>query len=167
MMEYQVAEISDASKDDARRLAFIREETRFEIGLLHERVNALIGAEAFLTIAFTAAMGNGNARWGATFSAVVAPVLSILGLLLAVLAWPGVDASFRIILEWNARQMELMQDLPALTDEMWRPAVLGRDKRRADPDQRKSMIFARAVPAVFVLTWAILTVVAVVLPLWR
>jgi hypothetical protein len=47
---------SSGSPDSRNQLAFIREETRFEIGLLHERVNALVGAEAFLTIAFTAAM---------------------------------------------------------------------------------------------------------------
>lgn len=65
-------------------MAYIREETRFELGLLHDRVSVLLAAEAFLTIAFTAAMGTA-ARWGD----VVAPVLSVLGLVLAVLAWPG------------------------------------------------------------------------------
>ena len=43
-------ETSDMEVDDVRRLAFLREETRFEIGLLHDRINALISAEAFLTI---------------------------------------------------------------------------------------------------------------------
>ena len=66
---------SSGSPDSRNQLAFIREETRFEIGLLHERVNALVGAEAFLTIAFTAAMSNGTA-WGARFAAIVAPILS-------------------------------------------------------------------------------------------
>lgn len=55
----------------ARQLAFIREETRFEVGLLHERVNALIAAEAFLTIAFTTAMSNSNPNWGAAITFVV------------------------------------------------------------------------------------------------
>ena len=45
---------SSGSPDGGEQLAFIRQETRFEIGLLHERVNALVAAEAFLTIAFTA-----------------------------------------------------------------------------------------------------------------
>jgi len=47
---------------DADRLALVRAEIRFEIDLLHQRVNALIAAEAFLTIAYTAAMSNG-ATW--------------------------------------------------------------------------------------------------------
>ena len=139
---------------------FIREETRFEIVLLHERINALIGAEAFLTIAYTAAMSNGNAHWGTAFSAIVAPLLSIIGLLLAALAWPGVDASFNIILHWNRRQLQLMRERPALVETMWRPRPEGRD----DPDQRTTMLFARAVPIVFGIAWMLLTVVALVLP---
>jgi len=45
--------------DDAERLGFVRAELRFELTLLHDRVNALLTAEAFLTIAYTAAMSNG------------------------------------------------------------------------------------------------------------
>lgn len=93
---------SEGSSSVPQQLAFIRDETRFEIGLLHERVNTLVAAEAFLTIAYTTAMGN-TASWGVTFSAVVAPTLSVLGLLLALLAWPGIYATVRIVLTWTAR----------------------------------------------------------------
>ncbi len=71
--------------DDTERLASIRSELRFELGLLHDRVNALLAAEAFLVIGYTAAMSNA-APWGAAFSAAVAPILSVLGLLLALSA---------------------------------------------------------------------------------
>ncbi len=152
---------------NVRRLAFIREETRFEIGLLHDRINALISAEAFLTIAFTMAMSNTNTHWGTLFSTLVAPILSLLGLILAALAWPGVDASFKIIYEWSSRQRQFMDENPLVTDLMWRLDVLGKGNRRADPDTRNTMLFARAVPAVFGVSWAILTVIALVLPLRR
>ena len=151
--------------DDVRRLTFLREETRFEIGLLHDRINALISAEAFLTIAFTMAMSNSNALWGATFSTLVPPILSLLGLTLAILAWPGVDASYKIIVEWNMRQLELMQANPELTESMWRLDALGRGSRRVSPDRGLSMLFARKVPMVFTIAWAILTIVALALPL--
>ena len=144
------------------QLAFIREETRFEIGLLHERVNALVGAEAFLTIAFTAAMSNGTA-WGATFSAVASPILSVLGLVLALLAWPGVDATVKIILRWTANRIELLESDPALSATPWGVAARGRADRRTDPDQWRSMLFFRAVPALFVLVWTALTVLALVI----
>ena len=146
----------DGATDGARRLAFLREETRFEITLLHDRVNALIGAEAFLTIAFTMALT--SERAGAPF-ALVAPVLASVGLLLAAMAWPGVAASFRIIAAWDARQREVMDGDPSLREGMWRPDVQGRTGRR-DPDQRVSMLFARAAPAVLALAWTILLGVA-------
>lgn len=130
--------------DDAERLVFIREETRFEVGLLHDRINALISAEAFLTIAYTMAMTSDHR--GAIFSMLVAPMLAVVGLLLAVLAWPGVDASFKIIVEWNSRQVQVMQENPLLTDTMWRPSVLGKNNLRVDPDQRTSMLFPERFP---------------------
>ncbi|NAZ86357.1 hypothetical protein [Kineococcus indalonis] len=62
-------------------------EVGSEIRWLHERVNALLAAEAFLTIAFTAAMSSDGA-----WARVVAPVLALLGLVLAAVAWPGCGA---------------------------------------------------------------------------
>ena len=156
----------DPSVDAARRLAFIREEVRFEIGLLHTRVNALISAEAFLTIAYAAAMANANPRWGAAFAAIVAPVLSAVGLVLALLAWPGVDASFRIIVSWDQVQREFLAAEPRHARALWRAGATGAGERRADPDQRRTMLFARAMPAVFALAWTLLGIVAAVLG-WR
>jgi hypothetical protein len=147
----------EGSPDPAERLTFIRAELRFELGLLHQRVNALVAAEAFLTIAYTAAMSN-SARWGAVFSAVVSPILAVLGLLLALLAWPGVATTVRLVLGWTAGQTDVLRSEASLS------AVSGLPGRSADRDQRKSMLFFRAVPGLFVLVWTVLTVVALVLP---
>ncbi len=156
---------SDILVDVTQRFTFLREETRFEINLLHDRINALISAEAFLTIAFTMAMSNSNSHFGETFTRTVPPVLSLVGLILAVFAWPGVDASFKIIIEWSARQRQFKRDNPVIVDLLWRLDVPGRGNARADPDTSRTMFFARAVPAVFGTAWAILTVIAIVLPL--
>lgn len=156
---------SDALVDEARRFMFLREETRFEIGLLHDRINALISAESFLTIAFTIAMTSSNGQWGAAFTRAVPPVLSVVGLVLAVFAWPGIDASFRIINEWTARQRQFMQANPTVVDLLWRLDVPSRGSAREDPNTRRTMFFARAVPVVFGLAWAILSLIAVLLPL--
>lgn len=147
----------DERPDGVERLAFIRAELRFELGLLHDRVNALVAAEAFLTIAYTAAMSNG-ARWGAVFSAVVSPILAVLGLLLALLAWPGVATTVRLVLGWTTSQNELLRREASLS------AITGLPGRSDDRDQRKSMLFFRTVPGLFALVWAVLTVVALVLP---
>jgi len=116
-----------------------------------------------LTIAYTAAMSNG-APWGATFSTVASPVLSVLGLALALLAWPGIRATVNLILTWTRRQAELLDAHPGLADSVRGQAVRGRDDRRAQPDQWRSMLFFRAVPGLFVLVWSVLTVLALVLP---
>lgn len=143
----------DDSTDGAERLAFLREEVRFEIGLLHERANALIGAEAFLTIAFTMALTSPRDEGPIL---LVAPVLALVGLVLAALAWPGTADSFRIIAAWDARQREVMAEDPLLRERMWRPEPRG----PGDLDQRLSLLFARAVPAVLVVAWTVLLVVA-------
>ena len=158
---------SEASEEREPRppeeqLSFIRDETRFELGLLHERVNALVTAEAFLTIAYTTAMSN-TAPWGATFSRVAAPILSGLGLVLAVLAWPGVDGTVRIILAWSARRGELLERHPELWVLHWKPGPRSSDARRAGLDSWRSMLFFRAVPGLFVIVWAVLTVLALTL----
>jgi hypothetical protein len=144
---------------DAERLALVREETRFEIGLLHDRVNALLAAEAFLTIAFTGAMSNG-ATWGRGFAAVAAPLLALLGLLLAVLALSGVRATVRIILTQTALQGELAERLPGLVDAGYhglpgRPSIVA--------DQRRSLLFFRAAPVLFGVVWVVLGVLSLVL----
>lgn len=143
-----------------QELAFMRDEIRFELGLLHERVNALVTAEAFLTIAYTAAMSN-STPWGAAFSELVGPILSGLGLVLAVLVWPAVNRTIKIILAWSARRTALLGRHPELRVQHWKPDAHGSAERRASSDNWRSMLFFRAVPGLFVLVWAALTVVAV------
>ncbi len=145
------------SSEAHERLTLIRAELRFELGLLHERVNALVAAEAFLTIAYTTAMSNG-ARWGALFSTVVAPILAVLGLLLAPLAWPGVATTVQLVLAWTASQNELLDRAPEL-----RSAVSVLPGRSSEQDQRRGLLFFRAVPLLLALVWASLTVVALIL----
>jgi hypothetical protein len=148
--------------DNADRLTSIRSELRFELGLLHDRVNALLAAEAFLTIAYTAAMSNA-APWGASFSAVVSPILSVLGLLLALLAWPGVASTVTLVLAWTEDQTELLTRDGSLSSGPSGLPTSRADVRRVRSTQWRSMLFFRVVPGLFALVWAALTVVALVL----
>lgn len=141
---------------DALGLAALRDQLRFELGLLHDRVNALLAAEAFLTIAYTAAMSNG-AAWGRQFAQVAAPVLAVLGLLLAALALPGVAATARIVLGQTARQEQLVEQLQG--------SALGglhqvTGQGAALKDQRYSLWFFRAVPLLFAVVWIVLLILA-------
>ncbi len=143
---------------DAARLAAVREETRSELGLLHDRVNALLAAEAFLTIAYTAAMSN-SAGWGRAFAAVGAPVLAVLGLLLALLALPGVATTSRIVLSQTALQDELFERLRG-TATGYHGGV---GRPRAVADQRRGLLFSRCVPVLFAVVWVVLLVLALLL----
>ena len=138
------------------RLALVRADIRFELELLHRRVDALLAAEAFLTIAYTAAMSNG-APWGRSFAAVAGPVLAVLGLLLAVLVLPGVRATARIVLTQTAVQDRLLERLRGSALAGFH-GVEGRPTALAD--QRRSLLFFTAAPVLFALVWVILLVLA-------
>ena len=146
----------------ARQLELVRSEMRAEIGFLHDRVNALVAAEAFLTIAYTTAMANA-APWGTVFAAVVSPVLAALGLALALLSWPGVRATVRLVLALT-RQQELLVERDPESAAGAVP-LLGASfpARRAWVEQRRSTLFFRAVPPLFAAVWSVLLVVALVL----
>lgn len=148
----------DPEANEARLVA-VRDEIRFELGLLHDRANALLAAEAFLTIAYTAAMSNGTA-WGRQFAAVAAPTLALLGLLLALLALPGVAATARIVLIQTALQEQLVEQLPGSALADFHGVA---DRRSAVEDQRRSLLFFRAVPLLFAVVWIVLTVLTGVL----
>lgn len=144
---------------DTDRLALIRAEIQFELGLLHQRVNALLAAEAFLTIAYTAAMSNSTA-WGRPFAAVAAPALSILGLLLGLLLLPGSTATARIVLTQTALLEQSVARLPGSGHGGYyglagRPSAL--------TEQRRSLWFFQAVPILFSAVWIVLFVLTLVL----
>ena len=106
-------------------------------------------------------MSNG-AAWGLSFARVAAPVLAVLGLLLALLVIPGVMATVRIVLDRTAVQERLAVRLPG-------SAVAGfyadAPRSSALADQRRSMLFFQAAPVLFSLAWAILLGLTTVL-LW-
>ena len=149
----------DSFDEKTRLIAFIREEMRFELDELHSRINALINAEAFLTIAFTMALGSADARWNAGLR-LVAPMLCLVGLLLAALCWPGVSTGVRIINEWNSLLIAALQEAPEATRGMWRRSFLDGGKRGSDATHRRSMVFAQAVPVVFAVAWTVFAAIA-------
>jgi len=155
---------ADPSKEYILRLSLIREEMRFEIGILHDRINALISTEAFLSISFTMALVYSGARWSDKFF-LVAPMLSLIGFLLAVLAWPGVNTRYRIVVEWNILLMATLNEAHGLPDFMWRPSVFQAGDSRTQADHRNGLLFARLVPIVFAIAWIILAGIVLTAPL--
>ena len=152
-------------EEHVRRLAFVREEMRFEVGILHDRINALISAEAFLLISFTMSLVYATAHWRDKFF-FVPPMLSLIGFMLAVLAWPGVNTSYKIIVEWNIILVEVLTEARATSNFMWPTTLFVSGERRTQADHRNSMLFARSVPVVFAVAWAVLAIVVLTGP-WR
>jgi len=104
-------------------------------------------------------MSNG-APWGRQFAAVAAPTLALLGLLLALLALPGVAATARIVLIQTALQEQLVEQLPGSGLAGFHGVA---DRRSAVEDQRRSLLFFRAVPLLFAVVWIVLSVLTGVL----
>ena len=145
--------IQDA--DHLKRISAIRDEMRFEIGVFHDRINALISAEAFLLISFTMALTYAG-QGAATPFFWISPTLAIVGFALAALAWPGVATSYRIIVEWNVLFVDVLNEAHAASTVGWRPSVFVHGDKRTQADHRRSMLFSRFVPAIFMLAWVIL-----------
>ena len=138
---------------------------RFEIGVFHDRINALISAEAFLLISFTMALTYSNSGWeGKLFW--ISPILSIIGFVLAALAWPGINTSFKIMVEWHGLFVDALNEAHASSMVVWRPSLFVDGDLRAHADHRRSMLFARYVPATFMVAWTILAGVVLTSP-WR
>ena len=55
------------------QLDYIRTEIRAEIGLLNSRLNALIGSQSFLVIAYCSVMGSSFGEWRTLFTVTLPP----------------------------------------------------------------------------------------------
>lgn len=146
--------------DYSARVSAIREEMRFEIGVFHERINALISAEAFLLISFTMALAYAGHGASAPFF-WIGPTLAAIGFTLATLAWPGVATSYRIIVEWNVLFMETLTAGHAASKLHWRPSVFVDGDRRIQADHRRGMLFSRFVPVIFIVGWVVLASIVI------
>ncbi len=151
----QATEVPASSDDHLRRISAIREEMRFETGVFHDRINALISAEAFLLISFTMALAYAGHGAGTPFS-WISPTLSVIGFALAVLAWPGVTTSYKIVVEWNVLFVDVLHEAHAASTVQWRPSVFVDGGKPTHADHRRSLLFSRFVPAIFMVAWLVL-----------
>lgn len=157
-----MAERGGEATDHAKRVRDIREEMKFEVGILHDRVNALVSAEAFLTIAFTMSLAYVGEGPPGRFAAVP-PLLAAVGFLLAVLAWPGVRCGVAIIVEWNVLLIAALKGARTDPAFVWRPSIDVAGDARTQASHRNSLLFAKLVPPIFALVWIVLAAVV----LWR
>lgn len=131
-------------------------EIKFESGMLGGRLNSFLFAQAFLVIGYASSMSGSIGQRGNAFIVLFPPALALLGLVLAVHAYPGIRAAFAVIEGWHARLDELYLrddglaglEPPSALDPSTPDRSAGRERRF-----RQSVVFARHTPAIFVIAW--------------
>ena len=154
---------ADETGNPAQRVLAIREEMKFELGVLHDRVNALVSAEAFLIISFTMSLAYSGEGFSGRF--LIAPALALVGLLLAVLALPGVKAGVEIIVEWNLLLIRALDEARKDPRFVWRAPDAVSGESRTHGQHRKALLFARFVPTVFAVAWVLLAAIVLTGPM--
>jgi hypothetical protein len=114
----QEQEASRATKGTAsdfssklERLNYYRREDTQEWTLLTNRVNSYITSQAFLVSGFAASMANPDLRFRLCFPVI----LSTIGIIASVRAYPGIDGACKIIQLWHDKKTKLLED-PCLAD---------------------------------------------------
>jgi len=86
---------------------FIARKFASESEVINGRLQALLGSQAFLVIAYATAMTGSTTRWGDRMVLLVPPLFSLLGFMLALMALPGIRAGYAAIGKWEEKQRAL------------------------------------------------------------
>lgn len=145
--------VAHGKPTDNELLAFYRSEIRFESEVVNGRLQALLGSQAFLVIAYATAMTGSTKRWGDSMVLLIPPLLSLLGFVLAAMALPGIRAAYSAIAKWETKQRALHDRRPSLVEFTLAP---NEDETR-DTMRRgqRGALFAHQAPFVFLVAWAI------------
>ncbi|MBM3098919.1 hypothetical protein JRX38_13015 [Gluconobacter cerinus] len=145
--------VAQGHPTDNELLAFYRSEIRFETEVVNGRLQALLGSQAFLVIAYATAMTGSTKRWGDSMVLLLPPLFSLLGFVLAAMALPGIRAAYAAIGKWEGKQRMLHQRSPSLTDFTLAP---NEDETR-DMMRRaqRGALFAHQAPFIFIIAWTI------------
>lgn len=155
---------------DADLLKFYRSEIHFQSTLLSGRLNAFISSQSFHVIAYASATSGLIGQWGEPFALLFPPVVALLGLVLALQAWPGIKAAYDVIEEWRQRQDALLAASPELSRYDLHATARGPDAPQpniANRHFRQGALFARHAPWIFALAWCYFGVLPVILALTK
>lgn len=138
-------------------LAFYRSEIRFETEVVNGRLQALLGSQAFLVIAYATAMTGSTKRWGDSMVLLLPPLFSLLGFVLAILALPGIRAGYAAIGKWDIKQRILHRHYPELNDFTLAP---NDDEARGMVQRsQRGSLFAQQAPLVFLVAWTLFGII--------
>ena len=136
-------------------LHFYRSEIRFESGLIAERLSALLNSQAFLVIAYASSMSAASLRPSPQASVgallLLPALLTLLGLVLSVLAWPGIKAAHAVTDRWTARERELHERVAALS--LFHLVSDEASRRELARRSYAGSLFSRQAPFAFIVAW--------------
>ena len=161
-----------ASEDDGndrtararQHLLYYRDEIRSESQLLGTRLNAMISSQSFLTIAYASSMASSNGHWRQPFTLTLPPIMALLGMILVMLARPGLISAQAAIEHWRGREAELFRAYRNL--EPYTLATDDASRTELGHRRREGALFAQRAPLVFIFAWLLFMIIPVVLYFW-
>ncbi len=135
------------------KLRFYREEVKHEFSLLAMRSSVLVTCQSFLVVPF--AILNTVADFKAAIPSLY--VVAGLGMFVAAVLIPPIQASHRTIDKWLIKQRRLFKSEEKLLDlAIDRDTAADIDSDPAkDRDHASSILFSRYAPWVFLLFWVL------------
>ncbi|MBB2203270.1 hypothetical protein [Gluconacetobacter tumulisoli] len=147
----------DTSPTDHDLLAFYRSEIRFESEVVNGRLQALLGSQSFLVIAYATALTGANNHWGNTLLLIGPVLFSLLGFVLALMAWPGIRAAYAAIAKWEEKERALHGRCSYLVN--FTLAANEDDSLDMTRRNQEGALFAHRAPIVFVVAWTIFGII--------
>ena len=147
----QASQLDGRNEMKTDQLSYIRAEIRAEIGLLNDRLNALMASQSFLVIAYASTLSSGYGDFRTLFILILPPFLAVLGAALVFEARPSLKAALQAIEHWREREAALVSssaDYAPYTlavDENARLAVARR--------QHQGRHFAIRAPVIMLVAW--------------
>ena len=149
----------------ADQLSYARAEIRAEIGLLNDRLNALMSSQSFLVIAYASTLSSGYGDFRSPFILILPPFLAVLGAALVLEARPSLRAALQAITEWRQREAALVN-----SSADFAPYTLATDDvSRAALEQRQTQgrHFAIRAPIIMLAAWLVFLLIPFGLYYWR
>jgi hypothetical protein len=115
----------------------------------------LISSQSFLVLAYGTAMSGLIGHWGEPLALAFPPFLALLGLTLFLEAWPGINAAYAVLDDWQQRQGELLTGNRDLTELLPPPLARTGDETDQTAQRRfqQGTLFAKQAPWIFAVAW--------------
>lgn len=102
-------------------------------------------------------MGTSSNHWGRALVLLIPVLFSLLGLVLALMAWPGIRAAYAAIAKWETKERALHDQCASLTN--FTLAATENDSLDMTRRSQEGALFAHRAPIVFVIAWIVFAII--------